>query len=86
MRLSTHAHNGRDGSVRIKASDIDYTTDRSLSGDQNLVEKPLLVTINQFVPEITNEGIHVCDVILNIEYDDTKLDNHEFEITFAEVP
>lgn len=86
MRLSTHAHNGRDGSARIKASDIDYTTDRSLSGDQNLVEKPLLVTINQFVPEITNEGIHVCDVILNIEYDDTKLDNHEFEITFAEVP
>lgn len=84
MSLATHAHNGQDGSVRIKASDIDYSTDRSSGAE--IVQKPLVVSVNQFIPEITNEGIHVCDVVINIEYDDKSLSNHDFEITFAEVP
>lgn len=84
IKPSQHAHTGNDGSVRIKASDIDYTTDRDLAGGTS-VEKPLSVTISQFIPEITVEGVHVCDTVVSIEYDADKLNNHEFEITFLEV-
>lgn len=86
--ISDHTHNGSDGSVKIKASDIDYSSSRNSDGSgtgSGSAEPEIDVSIVEFIPEIIDGGIPVCDVILNINVDDTLLENHEFEITFVEV-
>ena len=86
--VSDHAHTGSDGSVKIKATDIDYTSTRNSDGssiNSGISNKEIDVSIIEFVPEIIDGGIPVCDVVLNISVDDSLLENHEFEITFVEV-
>lgn len=82
IHLSSHVHDGSDGSQRIKSTDIDYDTIR-LSG-QTVVEKPLSISIDSFVSDIIDGGIPVVDVVLSIETTDIS-ESIEYEIIVAEV-
>ena len=84
--ISTHAHNGADGSQRIKSTDIDYDTVRnSYSSSSRTVIKPISVTIDGFQSDIINGKVPVCDVIVSIEIDDLAVGNYEYEIIYTEI-
>lgn len=82
VHLSTHVHDGLDGSQKIKSTDIDYDTVRLST--ETFVPKPLSISIDSFVNDIIDGGIPVMDVILLIESFDSS-DSIEYEIIIAEV-
>lgn len=84
--LSTHAHNGVDGSPRIKSTDIDYDSARNINSDfSRTVIKPISVTIDGFQSDIIDGRIPVCDAIVSIEIDDLAVGNYEYEIIYTEI-
>ena len=83
--ISSHAHTGDDGSVRIKSTDIDYETPREETElFAQSVNSEFNVTINSFVPDILQGGIPVVDVVLDISIPDDLKDKYEFEIMYIE--
>lgn len=84
--LSTHAHNGADGSLRIKSTDIDYESARNINSDlSKAVIKPISVTVDGFQSDIINGRVPVCDAIISIEIDDLAVGNYEYEIIYTEI-
>jgi hypothetical protein len=86
VNLSSHAHTGTDGSQRIPASAIDYSTVRSNPAVRNQVATtPISLTIEAFNTTIVEGGIPSSDVTLAIEVQDTLGDEYEYEILFTEI-
>ena len=83
--ISSHKHNGTDGSVKINALDIDYSSLRNENQQTGVyAPKPLSVSVNAYVPDIISGGIPVFDTIIAIETIDD-LSDHEYEITYTEI-
>jgi hypothetical protein len=84
MVLSLHAHDGSDGSMKIKSVDIDYD---SIKNDSSAIpEKPLSVSVAEYKSDIVDGGVPVIDAIVNIEMSDNpNLDNLEYEIEIIEI-
>lgn len=82
VNISSHSHNGIDGSVKIKSTDIDYDTPKQDS--ETYVAKPLSIGVDSFISDIIDGGIPVIDLIISIESPDTDL-VPEYEIIIAEV-
>ena len=83
--LSTHSHNGVDGSSKIKSTDIDYESARLSAQDNGeYVQKPLSLTVDGFQSDILSGGVPVFDTILSIEVDDLAL-GYEYEISYTEI-
>lgn len=80
--LSTHRHTGADGSPKISALDIDYSSARE---NPSNVSSPLSVRVENFIPDIIDGGIPVFDTIIAIEVEDEGLDGYEYEILFTEI-
>jgi hypothetical protein len=86
VNISSHAHTGADGSQRIPASAIDYSTVRSNPSVRNEVARtPISLTIEAFNTTIVEGGIPSSDVTLAIEVQDTLGDEYEYEILFTEI-
>jgi hypothetical protein len=84
--LSAHAHTGEDGSMRIRSTDIDYSSPREetdLFGSTVVGE--MQVTISSFVPDIRTGGMPVVDVVLDIEIPDEIDGRYEYEIVYIEI-
>ena len=84
--LSAHAHTGEDGSMRIRSTDIDYSSPREetdLFGESTVGE--MQVTVSSFVPDIRTGGVPVVDVVLNIEIPDEIDGIYEYEIVYIEI-
>jgi hypothetical protein len=84
--LSAHAHTGEDGSMRIRSTDIDYSSPREetdLFGSTVVGE--MQVTVSSFVPDIRTGGMPVVDVVLNIEIPDEIDGIYEYEIVYIEI-
>lgn len=82
--LNKHSHNGIDGSVKIKSTDIDYETARASIEAGEYVAKPLSVTVDGFQSDIINGGVPVFDTIISIEVDDLAT-GYEYEISYTEI-
>jgi len=82
VHLSTHAHNGSDGSQRIRSTDIDYESARLSS--VNIVPAPLSISIDSLINDIIDGGIPVVDVVVSINTNDDSL-LLDYEIIVAEV-
>jgi hypothetical protein len=87
IHLSTHAHSGSDGSVRIKAIDIDFDSVREEYGQAKLLEinDIIDVKIDSFIPDILTGGTPVADVVLSINLPDYLQDKYDFEIQYIEI-
>lgn len=82
VHLSTHAHNGLDGSAKIKSTDIDYESARlTLTG---VVPSPLSISIDSLINDIIDGGVPVVDVVVAINTGDDSL-LLDYEIIVAEV-
>ena len=84
--LSAHAHTGQDGSMRIRSTDIDYSSPREetdLFGSTVVGE--MQVTVSSFVPDIRTGGMPVVDVVLDIEIPDEIDGRYEYEIVYIEI-
>ena len=84
--LSAHAHTGQDGSMRIRSTDIDYSSpreDTDLFGSTVVGE--MQVTVSSFVPDIRTGGMPVVDVVLDIEIPDEIDGRYEYEIVYIEI-
>jgi len=83
--ISSHRHNGTDGSVKINALDIDYSSLRNENQQTGVyAPKPLSVSVDAHIPDIISGGIPVFDTIIAIETIDDSSD-HEYEITYTEI-
>jgi hypothetical protein len=84
VHLSTHSHSGADGSERIKASDIDYS---SVKEDSAVIpNKPSAISVSQYTTDIIDGGVPVIDAIIDIEVDDSVVDqSHEIIIQVIEI-
>lgn len=84
VHLSTHSHSGADGSERIKASDIDYSSAKENSSV--IPNKPSAITVSQYTTDIVDGGVPVIDAIIDIEVDDSIIDqSHEIIIQVIEI-
>ena len=84
--LSAHAHTGEDGSMRIRSTDIDYSSPREetdLFGQT--IAGEMQVTVSSFVPDIRTGGMPVVDVVLDIEIPDEIDGRYEYEIVYIEI-
>jgi len=82
VHLSTHAHNGLDGSQKIKSTDIDY--DSARLAVTSIVPAPLSISIDSLINDIIDGGIPVVDVVVAINTGDDSL-LLDYEIIVAEV-
>jgi hypothetical protein len=84
VKISSHSHNGSDGSERIRASDIDYSSTKE---DSSVVpNKPSSLSVSQYVTDIVDGGVPVIDAIIDIEVDDSIADqSHEIIIQVIEI-
>jgi hypothetical protein len=84
VHLSTHSHNGADGSEKIKASDIDYSSTKDdISVKPN---KPSSLSVSQYVTDVVDGGVPVIDAIIDIEVDDAVANqSHEVIIQIIEI-
>ena len=86
VSLSQHSHTGADGSSKIKSTDIDYQSARSVQAlSTEYVVKPLSVTVEGFQSDILDSGAPVFDAIISIEVDDLAVASYEYEIIYTEV-
>lgn len=84
VHLSTHSHNGADGSQRIRSVDVDYSSPRT-NQDQKPT-KPTAIEVVEYVAEIIDGGVPVIDGIIDIEVDDDMLnDSNEVIIEIIEI-
>lgn len=83
--IDEHSHNGRDGSKRISAADIDYGSLREGPVDGVYVFKPSSVRIVEFIPDIINGGVPVFDTVIEIEIDDNISGNYNYQILLKEI-
>jgi hypothetical protein len=84
---SLHAHDGSDGSVRIKAIDIDFDSVRDdYEQTQTLNINDIIdVRIDSFVPDILTGGTPVADVVLSINVPEYLSKKYDFEILYVEI-
>jgi hypothetical protein len=87
VKLSTHAHDGVDGSSRIRSIDIDYDTVRTeLSLNQlNSAAKEITISVDSYTPDILQGGTPVADVNVSINIPDEYKDKYDFEILYIEI-
>lgn len=85
--LSSHSHNGYDGSSRIRSIDIDYSTireDYKTNGLLN-VKNVLDINIESFTPDILVGGTPVADATVSINVPDDLAQKYTFEILYTEI-
>jgi|694.fasta_scaffold56442_2 hypothetical protein len=85
--ISSHSHNGFDGSVRIKSTDIDYDSAREdirVNEFSNIADS-LDIKIDSYVPDILDGGVPVVDTIISINVPDNIKDRYDFEIMYLEL-
>jgi hypothetical protein len=87
VKISTHSHNGVDGSERIKSIDIDYDSGRkNIKLKQiNSLQNEVYISVDSFIPDILQGGIPVADVNISIEVPDEFVDKYDFEILYTEL-
>lgn len=87
VKLSTHAHDGVDGSSRIRSIDIDYdTVRREISLNQiNNAAKEITISIDSYTPDILQGGTPIADVNVSIDIPDEYKDKYDFEILYIEI-
>jgi hypothetical protein len=84
VQIATHSHSGFDGSEKIKASDIDYSSSKSDSSVKP--NKPSSLSVLQYVTDIVDGGVPVIDAIIDIEVEDSLIDqSHEIIIQVIEI-
>jgi hypothetical protein len=85
--ISSHSHNGFDGSVRIKSTDIDYDSAREeiRINDFSSIADSLDIKIDSYVPDILDGGVPVVDTIISINVPDNIKDRYDFEIMYLEL-
>jgi hypothetical protein len=80
--LSTHSHSGSDGSERIRATDIDYDSARS----EQRPERPSLIEVVQYSVDILDGGVPSIDGIIDIEVNDSLInESNEIIIEVIEI-
>lgn len=83
--ISSHAHNGQDGSVKIKSTDIDYDTAREETAILQTEEgNQFSVSIDSFESDTRTGGVPVVNAIVSISIPDDIADKYEFEIIYME--
>lgn len=87
--LANHTHSYEDGSAPIRASNIDYATDRSEVGLFSVGDsEPITVQIESYYPDILIGGRPVVDVLvsasINIETEDPS--RYGIQISYIEIP
>jgi len=84
VHISSHTHNGVDGSERIRSTDIDYSSARN---DNNIkIEKPTNIEVVQYLPDLTDGGVPIVDGIIDIEVNDDLInDSNEVIIEIIEI-
>jgi len=87
VEISTHSHDGSDGTPRIKAIDIDYDSVRDdYEQTQALNINDIIdVKIDSFVPDILTGGIPVADVVISINVPEYLSKKYDFEILYVEM-
>jgi hypothetical protein len=83
--ISAHAHNGLDGSVRIKSTDIDYDSVREETTLLQTEEGNLLtVSVDSFQEDIKISGLPTVNATVTITVPDGEEDKYEYEIIYLE--
>lgn len=87
VQISSHAHDGTDGTVRIKSIDIDYDSVRELNKQVPIldIKNDLTVTIDSFDTDVLPGGTPVANAIVSIELPDYLKDRYDFEIQYLEM-
>lgn len=87
VKISTHSHNGIDGSEKIRSIDIDYdSVRRDIKLKQvNSLQNEISISIDSFTPDILNGGTPIADVSISIEVPDEFVDKYDFEILYTEL-
>lgn len=87
VQISTHSHNGVDGSARIRSIDIDYDSVRMDINLQqiNSAAKEISISVDSFTPDILTGGVPVADVNISIDIPDEFKDKYDFEILYVEL-
>lgn len=83
--ISSHAHNGLDGSVKIKSSDIDY--DSAREDDEILIsteDGTLSLSVSSYNLGIRTGGVPTASATIDIQIPDELKDLYEFEISYIE--
>jgi len=86
VNIPTHSHDGLDGSVKIKASSIDYSDDRRAVTE--IDPEKILIDVDSFSQKITLAGDPLIDMTVNVKLDEnTNLDDDRYEIriTYTEL-
>ena len=82
--ISHHSHNGSDGSVKIKSSDIDWDTPRK--DDEQLPENLVAIALSNFIPDLVSGGIPVVDAVFGVELGyNVDINKYDFDIIYKEV-
>jgi len=83
VSISGHAHNGVDGTSKIKSTDIDYETPKiKLTGETPL---PTSIEITEIKQDIIDGGVPVVDAIISLSINDLDLLKYEYEVSIYEV-
>jgi hypothetical protein len=87
VKISSHSHNGVDGSARIRSIDIDYDSVRmDINLEQiNSASREINITVDSFTPDILTGGVPVADVNISIDIPDEFKDKYDFEILYVEL-
>lgn len=84
VHISSHVHNGVDGSERIRSTDIDYSSARNNNNIK--IEKPTNIEVVQYLPDLTDGGVPIVDGIIDIEVNDDLInDSNEVIIEIIEI-